>query len=293
MTHSSAVLDTIERHWAVAAISPDNRRLARAAADGAWDALIANSPARGRALHLEQHATLISELATAYERAALERVEALSRSGTGDDGERVREELEAAAAEAFGLFRALPLPDETDPPRLYHLLRVAAIAVVGDARAGLDQWIAVGGDALDLEPRDGRWDATLRARLATVWLDLLRGPSHAAIERSFESLGYLREQRAHQEAELLASLPAAAAQQMRLHLFALYYMADAAAALTLHGRRGPLPETTARIASDFENARAVTLGDMTLDVVLQWLDVAARRIADRQTTQMELPGINA
>lgn len=292
MSQPRVVVDAIERHWAVAAISADNRRLARAAADGVWEALLTQRASRVPALHLEEHATLISELATAYERAALERVDALTR-GPVDDPDRLHAELEAAAAEAFALFRALPIPDEPDPARLLHLLRVAAIAVVGDSRNGLEQWLEANAAALDLEPRSHRWDALLRARLAAVWLDLLRGPAPGAIERSFETLGNLREQRAQREAELLASLPAAAAQQMRLHLFALYYMADAAAALTLHGRRGPLPDTVARIAADFEQARAVTLGDMTLDVVLQWLDSAAQRTAVRQTAQMELPGINA
>jgi len=294
MLDTRGTLDAVERHWAVSAISPGDRTLARSAADAAWAGLVEEGPGSRRARLSKSQAGLVAQLATAYDRAAVERIDA----SAVDAGEGVRDrsnvEIEAAAAHAFTLYRALPITGDDEPARLVHALRVTAVGVVGGARQTLPRWLDLTLPSLPLEPRPtDTWDATLRMRLTAVWLDLLREGTPEAIERAFETLGRLREARGEQEALLLLSLPTAQAQQMRLHLEVLYALADAAIVLTLHGRRGPLPDVPVRLAHAFDHARAVTAGETALDGMLLWVREAAHRVAARRIAQLVLPGIPA
>jgi hypothetical protein len=297
MPDAAVMLDSVDRHWAVAAISAADRTLARQSADAAWTALHDEGVDGRRAQLKKPAAALIANLATAYDRAGIDRVEALRHAGLDPAPEgsgRADAELEAAAANAFALYRALPQPGGAEPVHLFEALRVAAVGVVGAAGRALSEWVTLVRPTLVLAPAaETPWDAMLAARLTAVWLDLLVEPGPESVERAFETLGWLREARAVGEAVLLVRLPTAEAQQMRLHLNTLYSLADAAVALTLHMRRGPLADTPARLVGAFDRARAVTASETALDGTLLWLYAAAQRVAARQTAQMMLPGLSA
>ena len=297
MPDAEVMLDSVDRHWAVAAISAADRALARQSADAAWAAVHGDAVDGRRAQLKKPTAALVSHLATAYDRAGIDRIEALRHAGLDlaqEGNGRADAELEAAAANAFALYRALPLTGGDEPVHLFAALRVAAVGVVGSAGPALSDWIALVRPTLALAPvAETPWDAMLAARLTAVWLDLLVEPAPEGVERAFETLGWLREARTVGEAVLLVRLPTAEAQQMRLHLNTLYSLADAAVVLTLHMRRGPLADTPARLAGAFDRARAVTAGETALDATLLWLYAASQRAAARQTAQMVLPGLSS
>jgi hypothetical protein len=297
MSRREAAIQRVERHWAVAAMSADERRLAAADAEQAWRRLVAG-PSAGATPRLARD-ELVSTLAGAYERAALERVPsvvATLRAGGAGGGEAAalaRAELEVAARQAFVLARVLPLPPPDHPDRDFHVLRVAAMGAVGDSSAVVDRWLDAVAPGEPLAVDSAPWDRALRSQLAGVWLDLLRGPTGARVERAFETIGALREEQAPREAAALVDLSTARAQQVRVQLFALYHLADAAAALVVHLRRGRRPDTVARIADALERARTVTVAHQAFDVALQWLTAAGALLAEGASDQIELPGVSS
>lgn len=290
-----ATRDAVERSWAVAALEQQLRLRARTAATLAWDRLAEPHRTRstGRLLTRPEIAD-IELVAQAYERAGLERIETLRREGAGAS-HRMRQELRVAAAELFEHLRVLPLPQPMNPDGFMHAMRIAAIAVVADRQSELAVWTRATG--LELAhgewTTDEGWDAQLRAAVALTWLDLLSGPTPDAVERAFDRLGTLRELRPLRENELLAVLPLAGAQHMRLHLIALYGLAEAAAALVLHLRRGPHPRVFAQLAKHLDGVLATTTGDTAFDRLVPWLHAGAETIAARQSAQIPLPGLLA
>lgn len=312
------IFEAVDAHWAVRALPARDRSRALQLAEQLWRAhttrVADRSPdargadadrTRGRnGSHVAADATssadadgdlddetLMSELATAYERAALERASSLVIVGDADESPRLRDEMAAASHHAFVLERVLPLPSPSDGFGAYRILKVASLAVISGGLRELDEWL--GQLRTSSPPSDERWDATLRRELVDIWLALLRGPASARAERAFDLLGALREQRDAREDAFLASLPLTNAQAMRLHLFALYCVADAAATLTLHCRRGPFADTSERVSRQFLQARDAAAGDLALDDAIQWLALAAVQVAEHQTTQIEIPGLIA
>lgn len=292
MSVASGAVEVVDRHWAVAALDASVRATARADAQRAWNALLKPGATRIGRLTASQ-VVVVTEVAAAYERAALDRAELLAASGrVTESATRLHAELEAAAGRAFELRRALPLPADATP-LLQAVLHLSGLSLMADRSRDLELWVrATQVDAALVPPEGASWNTAFELRLARIWLELLQcGGTGERIEQAFDLLGALREERPDAEAELLSALAITDAQQMRARLYALYYLADAAAALTLHARRGPLRETAERLAADFESARAIAFGEPGFDRAVEWLRLAAERIATRQSAQIEIPGL--
>jgi hypothetical protein len=285
--------DAIERHWAVAALPADERTRALAAAERAWEAIdleLADAAPLARRLSPTER-ELVERAADAYERAALDRVNAL----LGDDvaaSDDARGELRVAAAQAFKLRRVLPPPDD-ETGAAYHALRLAAMALVADQLVPFARWRASAESRLPLDtPATLPWDATMRRAVTRVFLDLLEHSARSdVVEEAFEVLGSLRELRDVRENEYLSALPTADAEYGRHALVVLYTLANAAATLVVHARRGPFVETLPRLAHDFARLRQSAIGP--LDRLVPWLHVASEMVAARQGMQIPLPGLLA
>jgi len=285
--------EAVERHWAVAALPGEERARALTAAERAWEALDLEhadaTPLARRLAAAERE--LVLRAADAYERAALERLDTLL-GATVPARDELRAELRLAAAQTFRLRRVLPLPDD-EAAAAWHALRLAAMAIVAEQPAAFSRWRSTSGARLPLEtPPSLPWDATMRRAVTRVFLDLLeRSGSGEAIEEAFEVLGALRELRDARENEYLSELPTADAEYGRHALVVLYTLANAAATLVVHARRGPFDETLPRLAHDFTRLRQSAVGE--LDRLVPWLHVASELVAARQGMQIPLPGLLA
>lgn len=285
--------EALERHWAVAALPAPERAAALVAADRAWEGMDAVGAPSGRRLSTSER-ELVERAADAWERAALDRIGTVLGERPSD-ASAARTELAVAAQLTFRLRRVLPLPGEERAA--HHLaLRLAAMAVVADDAAAFAHWRAQAGARLPLDtPPALAWEATMRRAVARALLDLLAPPAGLAaadvVDECFEVLGELRELRAVRESEYLLALPTAEADLGRTQLIALYTLANVAATLVVHARRGPFAETPARIAADLGALRSLAAG--TLDRLIPWLQVAAEQVAARQGAQIPLPGLLA
>ena len=298
-----AARDAVERHWAVAALPVVARRQARVAADRAWEGMReplsgANARATPLARRLtKSEAARVATAAEAYERAAADARHAalLGDATEGSSGPAI---LRIAAGESFRLARALP--SAATGTSTWDLVRVAALAVVGDVDAERRAWIdhaerllrdvATPADTVPvLAPL--AWDAELQLQLPSIWLALLREPGAHDLDVPFEALGRLREQRADAEARQLSALAATDAAHLQLALAGLYGVADAAATLVVHMRRTMRQDVTAQLDAAFTTARAAVLASTPLGRALPWMQLAATRIARRQSAQIALPGL--
>jgi hypothetical protein len=288
-SRASTPFDLLESHWAVAAIDHDARRRALTVAEQRW------AQRRGRQLLLddEDESTAIGILATAYDVAALDILVDASGALSSDPGTaRGASLVVAGASRAFTLHGALPLPLGDDEATVYRLLHIASLAVVGHREADFVEWMELQGPIGALA-REGeqRWEDTLRAGLAEIWLALAAPPAPGGYERVIARLGELREARADAEARRMAGLDRDAMTRLRFHLFTLYHLVDAAAALTMYLTRGEPASILSRLSLHFTMARSAATGESMLDIALAWMHGAAYVLARRRSEQLTFPGI--
>ena len=174
MTVTREALDRLERHWAVAAVTPQNRQRAHAFAR--------EQHARqhvGRQLHLilvekPGDRDRLERLALAYELAAIEGLDALLHPSTDPASVELRQQAEAGAFRAFEISRGFPLPHDQDA-RLFHVLHLAALAYCGDRWSDLRRWINEHPEAIDVPSvANVEWDRRVTYRLFDCWVRLLR-----------------------------------------------------------------------------------------------------------------------
>jgi hypothetical protein len=135
------------------------------------------------------------------------------------------------------------------------------------------------------------WDDALVEYLADTWTELLRREGGAELSTAMALIARLREERPAREAALLLGLSQRDAERMRFYLFALYHAADAATDLLMffvHHR----PANIGRALSvHFGLAKEATSGDLHLDVLFSWMYLAALRVSQGHTQQLNLPGL--
>ncbi len=233
---SDSALDTVDNHWAVRVVDPEDRATAMRYAMS-----VMNRIGAGESSRLPGMPPMMVPLASAYGLAGREWLD-FEGSGSpvamlSDRQEAVRgAHVEAAAAQAFLLTAALPVEirPEEHASMLYRALLLSALARVGNKNADFDQWMLLFGRAVFpvANPAD-RWDHVLLRRVVELWTHVLRGTGPSGLRPAMEIVASIREDRPLREAECLAVTAAGEVPRLRLHLFSLFHVGEAATELLL------------------------------------------------------------
>jgi hypothetical protein len=172
---------------------------------------------------------------------------------------------------------------------LYRTLLLSALARVGSKTADFEQWMLLFGRAVFpvANPND-RWEHVLLRRVVELWAHVLRGSGPSGLRPAMEIVASIREERPLREPACLAVAATAEQPRLRLHLFSLFHIGEAATDLLLF-RLHAEPE---RILKDLYSrlllAREASAGDPRLDATCDWLFEASRIVVDARTSQLEL-----
>jgi hypothetical protein len=288
---SDSVLDTVDNHWAVRVVDPEDRALAVR-----YALSVMNRIGAGESTRLPDMPPLVIPLASAYGLAGREW---LDFEGSGSPAatlsgrqEAVRgAHVEAAAARAFLLTAALAI--ETQPEEhasmLYRTLLLSALARVGGRSADFDQWLLLFGRAVfHAEGPSDRWDHVLLRRVVELWTHVLRGSGPSGLKSAMEIVASIREERPVREPRFLASLPDDEEPRMRLHLFSLFHVGEAATDLLLFRLHAEPERILQQLYGRLLLAREGAAGDPRLDATCDWLFEASRIVVDARTSQLEL-----
>jgi hypothetical protein len=288
---SDSVLDTVDNHWAVRVVDPEDR-----AAAVRYALSVMNRIAGGEQSRLAGMPPLLVPLASAYGLAGREW---LDFEGSGSPSALLSERqaavrgahVEVAAGRAFLLTAALAVetrPDE-HAPMLYRTLLMAALARVGDKSADFDQWLLLFGRAVfPSGDGDSRWDHVLLRRVVELWTLILRGSGPSGLRPAMEIVASIREERPVREAACLAIAPPEEQARLRLHLFSLFHVCEAATDLLLFRLHAEPERILQQLYGRLSLAREAAAGDPRLDATCDWLFEASRIVVDARTSQLEL-----
>jgi hypothetical protein len=283
-------LDTLDRHWAVKVVSPEDRTAALQYATGVLRQLCGADSA----IEIAAPPEFVVPLAGAYVIAASEW---LDFDGTASPSVSLSPEqyaqrnahIEIGADRAFVLTAALPLDHDERVASLYRTLLLAGLAQIGNKQMELRYWLHANQDTLFLATdKQARWDVDLLRRVTELWIHVLRGAGPSGLEHAMELIASIREDRPVREPAFLASVDAADDARMRFFLFSLFHLTEAATELLLFRLHGEPQRIDTRLYSHFTLARDAAGGDPRLDASFDWLYEAARRIVAQRTAQLEL-----
>ena len=201
MTISVTALEALQSHWALDAIGPEERAHA---SDLVNERLARRAVGRQIDFAFKEHNSdvpLLERVALAYEMAAIEGLDALSRASGGDDV--LRDQAAAASHNAFDIRRLFPIPEDTQE-RIYYVLQISALAYCGDRWSDLRRWYKENEVAL-VAPSvaDAPWDKRILYRLFNCWVRLFRKKGWDDLDRIREIIAGLREdQKSHEAARL-------------------------------------------------------------------------------------------
>lgn len=279
MTLSLQHLDLIEQHWAVQSISIDQRSNAMKAADAC---LVKN--ALGQLLNNSQTVDIdpdkLGQVAIAYELAAIEGLAALLHPAKNDESQRLQSMAQAGAYKAFGLYRVLPLPSNTEQ-RIFHVLHLSGLAYCGDRWTDLRRWFSDQPQAFIVPSvTNVNWDKHLLYHLFDCWIRLLRKRNWDDLNQISEIILGLRNAQSEFESQLIRDSQGPQGQAIALRLIALYHLAKATERLAVYMLQGEPSAIESELDLHFEAASkaAQTCRDTQLEMILRWLHIASRKM---------------
>jgi len=283
-------LQTLDRHWAVKVVTPEDRAVAIQYAMGVLSRLV-NGTSHGAA---EAPPEFVVPLAGAYVIATSEWLDfegAASPSvllSAAQDAQRTAH-IEAGADRAFVLTAALPLEADERVAALYRALLLSGLAELSHKHGELRSWLRAHDDLLFPPAEDeSRWDLVLLRRVAELWIEVLRGAGPSGLDRAMELVASIREERPVREPAFLEGVAAADETRMRFFMFTLFHLTEAATELLLFRLHGEPERVDVRLYTHFALARDAAGGDPRLDASFDWLYEASRRIVAQRTAQLEL-----
>lgn len=279
VTHEA--LSELEQHWAVAAVPPSARKRAFTLAE-----LHLVQTAVGTQLSLKEaftpkDASLLARVATAYEVAAVEGLDALLRPVAGAQSKGLRDQAQSGAFRAFELRRALTLPPD-DTTRVFHVLHLAALSYCGERWTDLRRWLRENAEATRVPSvAEAAWDRRVTFRLFDCWIRLLRKNQWDDLDGIREIIAGLREDQKIHEAKLLGGGQDFDLQTAALTLVALYHWARATELLAVYMLQGEPAGIEEQLDQHYESAikAARSSTDSAFEALLRWLHVASRRMA--------------
>jgi hypothetical protein len=287
-THNA--LDTLDRHWAVKVVTPEDRAAAIQYGMGVLSRLVAGNSMADAAPPPD----FVVPLAGAYVIAASEWLDfegAASPSAMlslEQEAQRAAH-VEVGADRAFILTAVLPVEADERIASLYRALLLAGLAQLSNRQAEFRQWLRVH-DAM-LFPTDtdaARWDLVLLRRIVELWTEVLRGAGPSGLEHAMELVASIREERPLREPAFLTTVDPVDEGRMRFFLFTLFHLTEAATELLLFRLHGEPERIESHLYSHFTLARDAAGGDPRLDASFDWLYEASRRIVGQRTAQLEL-----
>jgi len=276
MTFEIEALERLKSHWAFEAISQADRDRA---AEIVSYRLAKKAVGRQIIFDYEESESddkLLDRVALACEVAAIEGLDALSRSTGGDA--QLREQCAAAAYSAFDIRRLEPVPDER-LERIFHVLQLSGLAYCGDRWSDLRRWYSENERYLNAPSvADVSWDRRLLFRLFDCWVRLFRKDGWDDLDRIREIVAGLREDQRTYEARDLDTGTQAKDRAMALRLIALYHWAKASEVLAEYMLQGGTQAIFTELDKHFESAisAATVSTDAQHEMILRWLHAAGR-----------------
>lgn len=276
MTITATALQNLQSHWALSTI-PEADRIR--AAEVVNERLVRQAVGRQITFSFaedEADEGLLERVALAYEIAAIEGLDALSRPDGGDNG--LRGQTAAASHHAFDIRRLAPIPENTEE-RIFHVLQLAAVAYCGDRWSDLRRWFTENRAAIVVPSvADAPWDRRLLYRLFECWVRLFRKDGWDDLDRIREIIAGLREdQRSHEKA-CLSNGSALEDRAIALRLIGLYHWAKATEILAEYMLQGQSRTVFGDLDKHFESGikAATASGDARHEMILRWLHAAGR-----------------
>ena len=264
----------LESHWAVKAI-PEQERIR--AAEIVNERLVTGAVGRQIEFSFAKNDTdddLLRKVALAYELAAIEGLDEISRTTNPDT--KLGDQSGAAAYCAFDYRRLFEVPS-TPPERVFHVLQLSALAYCGDRWSDLRRWYREN-DAVISAPSvaDVPWDRRLLYRLFDCWVRLFRKHGWDDLDQIREIIAGLREDQKQYEQVVLTKSPSSDPAQKALLLVALYHWARGTEALAEYMLQGSPQNIYTLLDKHFEAAvaAATASADVQFEVILRWLHAA-------------------
>ena len=276
MILSATALETLESHWAVQAIGAQDLKRARNLVN---ERLAQRAVGQQIAFDFDQNeddAPFLDRVALAYELAAIEGLDELSRPEGENDA--LRSQAMAASSCAFDIRRLLPVP-ETTHDRLYFVLQLSTLAYCGDRWSDLRRWYRENVGALTAPSVAAvSWDRRLLYRLFHCWIRLFRKDGWDDLDRIRETIAGLRDDQKTMEEQRLQNGSQAADRAIALRLAALYHWARGTEILAHFMLQGQPTDPFGQIDKHFEAGieAATASGDAQHEVILRWLHAAGR-----------------
>lgn len=283
-------LDTLDRHWAVKVVNPEDRAAAIQYGMSVLTRLCAGDGRDSSAAVPE----FVVPLAGAYVIAASDWLDfegAASPSAmlSPDQEARRTAHVEAGADRAFILTAALPVEADERIAVLYRTLLLGGLAELGHKQSEFRHWLRAHEAILFPAAEDeAGWDIVLLRRVVELWTQVLRGAGPSGLEHAMELVASIREERPVREPEFFMTVDPADEARMRFYAFTLFHLTEAATELLLFRLHGEPERVESRMYSHFTLARDAAGGDPRLDASFDWLYEASRRIVAQRTAQLEL-----
>jgi superfamily II DNA/RNA helicase len=220
--------------------------------------------------------SFLERIALAYEMAAIEGLDELSRPSGGNPA--LRDQAVSASYKAFDIRRLMSVPVETDE-RLFFVLQISALAYCGDRWSDLRRWYRENESVLSaLSLDDVPWDRRLLYRLFDCWVRLFRKNGWEDLDGVREIIAGLRDDQERFEGARLNNASKTVDRAIALRLVALYHWAKATEILALYMLQGELLSPFTELDKHFDAAlkAAIASGDAQHEVILHWLHATAR-----------------
>ncbi len=277
MSLSNTALETLNKHWAVAAIGADELERAEIIVDQRLARRAEGKQVCFSVVENAEDVAFLSHVALAFELAAIEGLGELSRPTANN--RLLRDQAVAASFRAFNILRLLPVPEETHD-RLFFVFRLSAIACCGSRLSDLLHWYGEQGDDILNAPseKDAGWDHILLYRLFDCWIRLFRNRGRDDLKSIGKIIVSLRDDQNVYEARLLRDGSKASNRRIALRLMTLYNWAKCTETLAAYILQGEPGDPFVTLDKHFETGinAADTSGDAQLEVALRWLRATAR-----------------
>jgi len=277
MLITAADIAALSNHWAVAAIPLEDRNRALSLAD---EHLVERAVGEqiefsfaSEVKHIDLG--LMEKVLAAYELAAVEGLDSLCGTTSGDV--EIVQRTQAASYIAFAIMRSTPIPEPT-AERIYHVLKISAMAYCGDRWTDLRRYYEDNNAAIEIPSVAGvPWDVRVLYRLFECWVLLFRKRGWNDLDRVSELVSSLRDEQKTFETSSFDEDASVDGQFKAFRLIALYHLAKASETLAQFLSQGGTGSIFADLEKHFESAirAAQTSGDPSHEMLLHWLYAAA------------------